>query len=149
MVAQSKPTNETSTANNRETLSAVTAYLTEKDPVLFVFREIGDTAAGNVVGAKLVDSEFGEGDNKRVRKNAAGVNKKHLQLYVTSPDGDKLVVNFQSENAKRALNSALQEQNLTGLSIGDFISLRYIDDDEPLREGMQAARAYECIVKPH
>jgi len=122
----------------RETLGAVNAFLNQKDPVLFVFRNIGDRARGTVVGAAMVDSEIG-GTQKR---NAAGIPKKHLQVYLTSPEGDKLVVNVQSQNQRESLAKGLENAALTGLAIDDFFSQEYVGDDDIIREGLSPARQF-------
>jgi hypothetical protein len=128
----------------RETLGAVTAFLNTKDPRLFVFRNIGDRVRGTVVGAQLVDSEI----SGNVRRNAAGQQKRHLQVYLTSPEGDKVVLNVQSQNQRESLADALQKANVDGLAKGDYLTMEYIDDDEVLREGLNAARVYETVVTP-
>lgn len=131
-------------AKQRETLGAVTAFLQQKDPILFVHRNIGDRCRGTVVGAQMIDSEI----SGNVRKNAAGVQKKHLQLYLTSPEGDKLVLNVQSQNQKESLRVALETAKLDGLANGDFFSQEYVGDDDVIREGLTAARQYVTEITP-
>lgn len=129
-------------AKPRETLGAVNAFLQQTDPVLFVHRNIGDRCRGKVVGAQMIDSEI----SGHVRKNAAGIQKKHLQLYLTSPEGDKLVLNVQSQNQKESLRTALETAKLDGLAIGDYFSQEYVGDDDVIREGMTPARQYVTQV---
>lgn len=128
----------------RETLGAVNSFLAIKEPQLFVFRDIGDRARGTVVGAKMVDTEFGGA----VKRNAAGGDKKHLQVYLTSPEGDKLVVNFQSQNQRESLAQALDKANVSGLAVGDYLTHEYVGDDEAIREGLNPARRFETTITP-
>jgi hypothetical protein len=112
--------------------------------VLFVFRNIGDRCRGTVVGATLVDSEI----SGNARRNAAGVQKKHLQVYLTSPEGDKVVLNVQSQNQKESLGRALDEAKLDGLAVGDFLSMEYVGDDDVIREGLNPARQFVVEITP-
>lgn len=137
-------TQSATTKPKRETLGAVRSFLDTKDPVLYVFRDIGDRCRGTVVGAKLVDSEFAG----NARKNAAGVQKKHLQVYLTSPEGDKLVLNVQSQNQKESLASALETAKLDGLAVNDFLSMEYIGDDEAIRDGLNPSRQFRTEITP-
>ncbi len=132
------------TKSKRETLGAVRSFLDTKDPVLYVFRDIGDRCRGTVVGAKLVDSEI----SGNARKNAAGVQKKHLQVYLTSPEGDKLVLNIQSQNQKESLAQALNAAKVDGLAVGDFLAMEYIGDDDAIREGLNPARQFVTEITP-
>lgn len=132
------------TAKRRETLGAVNAYLDMKDPVLCVFREIGDRFAGTVVDARIVDTIIGE----RERKNAAGAPKKHLQVYLTSPDGEKLVLDFRSQNHKESLRQALETAKVSGLAKGDFLSTEFVGEDDVLRDGLSPARQFVTTVEP-
>src|SRR6266568_1399479 len=132
------------TKSKRETLGAVRSFLDTKDPVLYVFRDIGDRCRGTVVGAKLVDSEI----SGNARKNAAGVQKKHLQVYLTSPEGDKRVLNIQSQNQKESLAQALNAAKVDGLAVGDFLAMEYIGDDDAIREGLNPARQFVTEITP-
>lgn len=131
-------------APRREQLGAVNAYLEMKDPVLCVFREIGDRFRGTVVDARIVDTVIGE----RERKNAAGAQKKHLQVYLTSPEGEKLVLDFRSQNQKESLVAALEKAGISGLAKGDFLSTEYVGDDDVLRDGLSPARRFVTEIEP-
>jgi hypothetical protein len=128
----------------REELGAATAFLQEKDPILCTFRDIGDRFSGRIVGAKIVPNEIG-GQQK---KNAAGMDKNMLQLYLTSDDGDKLVLNIQSQNQKQSVNDALAAAGVTGLAAGDHFLQEYVGNDEALREGLSAARRFNTVIVP-
>lgn len=128
----------------RQELGAVSAFLAEKDPILCTFRNIGDRFAGRLASAVIIPNEIG-GQQK---KDAAGSDKNMLQLRMISPEGDKLVLNIQSQNQKLSVNEALVKAGVTGLAVGDEFSQEYIGNDEVLREGLSAARRFETIITP-
>jgi hypothetical protein len=128
----------------RNEIAAVSEFLNAADSSLAVFRNVGDKFAGIVQGARMVDTEI----QGKIKRDAKGNPKRHLQVLLLDEEGQEWVVNVMSQNQKAGLRKALADVGLTSLARGDYYSMEFEYEDTPIREDLSPTRVFKQEVTP-